>query len=147
MTGKNSLRHFWRKYRLSLLGVAVILGFIFLSGTFLSTQEQVHGKNPLETENKESSRIAVTGKNYTLNYKQEEEYKREQAKREEKIKQQPAEPIEEIKIPSATEIRRKKDRENRKQAEETKRETAKVKAVRIQGAMRKYPNFLRLYAA
>jgi len=53
----------------------------------------------------------------------------------------------EIKIPSATEIRRKKDRENRKQAEETKRETAKVKAVRIQGAMRKYPNFLRLYAA
>lgn len=106
MTGKNSLRHFWRKYRLSLLGVAVILGFIFLSGTFLSTQEQVHGKNPLETENKESSRIAVTGKNYTLNYKQEEEYKREQAKREEKIKQQPAEPIEEIK--SETESGKKK---------------------------------------
>ena len=106
MTGKNSLRHFWRKYRLSLLGVAVILGFIFLSGTFLSAQEQVHGKNPLETENKESSRIAVTGKNYTLNYKQEEEYKREQAKREEKIKQQPAEPIEEIK--SETESGKKK---------------------------------------
>ena len=89
MREKNSLRYFWRKYRLSLLGVAVILGFIFLSGIFLSVQEQIHGKNPLETENKESSRIAVTGKNYTLNYKQEEEYKREQAKRKERIEQQP----------------------------------------------------------
>ena len=74
-----------------------MIGFIFFSGMFLSAQEQMHGKNPLETESKDSSRIAVTGKNYTLNYKQEEEYKREQEKRENKINQQPAEPIEEIK--------------------------------------------------
>lgn len=97
MKEKNSFWCFLKKHRLSLLGGVFILCLVFSSGIFLSMQEQVHGKNPLETENKESSRIAVTGKNYTLNYKQEEEYKREQEKREAKIKEKPSDPIEEIK--------------------------------------------------
>lgn len=79
-----------RVRNLLIVGI-LLLGAVFAAAMFLHSKDYLTGKNPISGMNKDRSHIPVTGKNYTLNYEQEEEYEQEKAEKQEQIRQKPQE--------------------------------------------------------
>ena len=68
--------------------LGMILIFFAGSVLFLYAQKQIVGENPIKGMNENFSHMPVTGKNYTLNYQQEQEYIKEEEQRESFIEQE-----------------------------------------------------------
>ena len=76
--------------------LGMILIFFAGSVLFLYAQKQIVGENPIKGMNENFSHMPVTGKNYTLNYQQEQEYIKEEEQRESFIEQEAELPLESV---------------------------------------------------
>lgn len=75
------MRQFFKKNHMWLLAVVLFLSVTAATFGFLYSRGQFSGENPINGLNEARSHLPVVGRNYTLNYEQEEQYLREEENR------------------------------------------------------------------